>query len=256
MPRVWAYLALTLAFTLGVQAPGALAARGVIDAPLEKLMGLLALGALGPTVVAVLFARKEPGGVRALFARLRIKPPGPHWYAIALGGFAALYVAGVAVYRVAGGELPWLWLPSRPEHIAAMVMFPIVEEIGWRGYALPRLMERYGFWRATWALGLVWSAWHTMMFLAVTGDPAVLAISFVNIVAGNVLFSWLFVRTNGSLLLAWLAHVGVHWNNPGRAPEETPLVVYTAAIAVGAVLVAVLDRARLAEPRTQPRQGS
>lgn len=59
-------------------------------------------------------------------------------------------------------------------------------------------------------------------------------ISIVNILAGSVIFSWIYSRTRRSLLAAILAHVGVHLNNPGRAlpGNVTVVLVYTVAIGI------------------------
>jgi membrane protease YdiL (CAAX protease family) len=75
-------------------------------------------------------------------------------------------------------------------------------------------------------------------------NPVIFAVSIANIIAGSVIFSWIYNRTRGSLLLAILAHMGVHWNNPTHAlpANLTPFVVYTVAIAVGGCVVIATDR--------------
>ncbi len=67
-------------------------------------------------------------------------------------------------------DVGWLFLPVQPEHIAALFLTPIGEEIGWRGYALLRLLARHGAYVATAIVGVLWAAWHVPMFIG-SGDP-------------------------------------------------------------------------------------
>jgi membrane protease YdiL (CAAX protease family) len=242
------FFVMALGFTWLLQVPALLARQGVIAGPVERYMPLGGLGAFGPLFAAIAAARLEAGapGVRALFARTAIWRMAPFWYAVALGIFAASYVAGSAVYRVLGGTDAgqWLYLPERAVHVAAMVMMPLVEEPGWRGFALPRLQARYGALRSSLILGVLWAFWHTMMFIVQGATGVMFAISIANIIVGSVIFSWIYNRTRGSLLLAILAHVGVHWNNPTHAlpANLTPFAVYTVAIGVVGFALVIGDR--------------
>jgi membrane protease YdiL (CAAX protease family) len=240
---------MALGFTWLLQLPAVLAKQGFIAGPVERYLPLGGLGAFGPLFAAMLASWLEArrAGVRALFARIGIWRVGPHWYAVALGIFAALYVAGSAVYRALGGIQAgqWLYPPENGVHLMAMVVMPLVEEPGWRGFALPRLQTRFGALAASLILGVLWAFWHTMMFIVQGANPFIFVVSITNVIAGSVIFSWIYNRTRGSLLLAILAHVGVHWNNPTHAlpANLTPFVVYTAALAVGGCVVIASDRA-------------
>jgi membrane protease YdiL (CAAX protease family) len=246
--KTFPFFAMALGFTWLLQLPAVLAMQGVIAGPVERYMPLAGLGAFGPLFAAIVAAWSEAGrgGVRALFARIRIWRVRPRWYAIALGIFAALYAAGSAVYRGLGGTDAgqWLYPPENGVHVMAMVVIPLVEEPGWRGFALPRLQTRYGALMASLILGVLWAFWHTMMFIVQGANPIIFAVSIANIIAGSVIFSWIYNRTRGSLLLAILAHVGAHCSNPTHAlpANLTPFVVYTAAIAVGGCVLIVTDR--------------
>ncbi|HMJ53072.1 MAG TPA: type II CAAX endopeptidase family protein [Polyangiaceae bacterium] len=247
-PQTFLFFAAALGITWLLQLPAVLAKEGVIAGPVERFMLPAALGGFGPLVAAILAARLEAGGagVRALFARLRRGPVGAIWYVVALGIFAAIYLAGTAVYRILGGADAgrWLYPPENAQHIAAMIVVPFAEEPGWRGFALPRLQARHGALKASLLLGVVWALWHTMMFILQGATSLVFLVSMANIIAGSVIFSWIYNRTRESLAIALLAHVGVHWNNPYHAlPEElTPFVVYTVAIALAACAMVIGDR--------------
>jgi uncharacterized protein len=242
------FFAAALGITWALQLPAVLAKLGVIEVPAERFLPPALLGVFGPLLAAIVAARLESGGtgVRALFARFRIGGFGAIWYVVALVIFAAIYVAGTAVYRALGATDAgrWLYLPENGQHVAAMIMMPLVEEPGWRGFALPRLQPRYGALGASLLLGVVWAFWHTTMFILQGLTPVVFAVAIANIICGSVIFSWIYNHTRGSLLIATLVHVGVHWNNPTHAipGQLTPFVVYTVAIAVVACAVVAGDR--------------
>lgn len=258
------FFAVTLAITWTLQLPAALAKLGVIDGGVEMYMPLVALGAFGPLIGAIVAARREAGraGVRTLFASLGNWRVGVGWYAIALFGLGAAYVAGTAVYRLAFGAAhagQWLYPPENAAHIIAMVIFPLVEEPGWRGFAQPRLQARHGALRAALIVGFFWAIWHTMMFIAQGMTPFGFVVACVNIFAGSVVFAWFYNRTRGSLLLAVLLHAGAHLNNPTHAVPAnlTPFNVYTAALCVAALALALFDRRATCDARAPlgaPRQ--
>lgn len=239
--RLAAFFALSLGGIWTLQLPPLLAQRGLLSAPVGPLMGLAVLGTFSPLVAALLLARGEPGGVRALFGRLRY-PAGTGWLVGSLALFPAcwLLAASVAHLLRAVGlamDVAWLYPPENGQQLAALILIPIVEETGWRGYAQPRLQSALGPVRATLVLGVAWAAWHFVMFLSASTSWTVFAVSTANILVGAGLFTWLYNRTRGSLLAAMLAHAGTHLNNPSHAvPNPLPLALYTAAM--GAVVLA------------------
>jgi len=251
------FFAAALGITWALQLPALLAQQGVIPGPVERYLLPAVLGGFGPLIAAVLAARMEAGGagVRALFRRMRIWRMNPIWYLVTLGLPAGIYLAGTAVYRLFGGDDAgrWLYLPEHAQHVAAMIVIPFGEEPGWRGFALPRLQERYGPLRASLVLGIFWAAWHTVMFVLQGATLLIFVIAIANILVGSIIFSWMFNRTRESLLLAVLAHVGVHLNNPFRAlpGNITPFVVYTVAIAIAGVALVLFDRRAFGPP--EPR---
>ena len=236
------------AITWLLQLPAVLAQLGVIAGPMERYMLPMGLGAFGPLLAAVLVSRFEPGGagVRALFRPLGTWRVGAIWYVVALGLPALAYVGAMAVYTLGGGSGAerWLWLPQGPERIAALIVFPIGEEIGWRGLALPRLQRRYGPLAASLLVGVGWSLWHIPMFVLAGMPLSAFFVMFVYLIAGSVTFSWIYNHTRASLLLAVLAHAGAHLNNPNQAMPGnlTPLVLETIGMCVIACAVVIVDR--------------
>jgi membrane protease YdiL (CAAX protease family) len=249
------FFLIALGFTWLLQLPAALAQLGALPGGVARYMGLAGLGMFGPLVAALLAARHESGraGMRALLrelARFRAAPP---WYAVALLMCLAVHVAGTALYRLGGGgdEVQFLYLPENPQHWVALLFVPLVEEPGWRGFALPRLLRVYAPLSASLRLGGLWAAWHLAMFVVQGMTPPAFALALLNVVAGSVLFSWLYARSAGSLSVAIVAHAGAHLNNPTHALERgqlTPFVVYTAALCVAALIVVAVDRSTFARP--------
>jgi membrane protease YdiL (CAAX protease family) len=86
------------------------------------------------------------------------------------------------------------------------------EEIGWRGYALPRLAARFGLRRASLILGLIWATWHLPLFFSTSTNPYRQSFPMyaLSVTAISVVFAWLYDKTNGSLLLAALLHTSMN----------------------------------------------
>ena len=252
-------IALTLC-TLALLAP-TLAAFGVLSGPPQRYLAGAPLAALSPTIAAVIAAWREGGrvAVRALFRGLRAWRASPIWYVLALALPTLVFTAGRAVYAFVPGNEggPWFYPPERPEHFAALIVIPLGEEIGWRGYALPRLIARHGAPLATAMLSLLWALWHVPMFISTANTSSQVLICFGFIMVGNPLFTWLYRRAGGSLLLAVLLHFGVHLDAMTHAlpASATPVYIATAAYVVFSLALFALDR-RAFEGRSPEAPGT
>jgi membrane protease YdiL (CAAX protease family) len=237
------YFALAFAITWGLQLPALLAHAGILDGPPERYMALVGLGAFGPMTAAMIAARIEGTGLRALFSPLRTWRVGVAWYLAALLVPGGLFVVAAAIWNSFGHTEPLVYPPTNAAFVAAAVVFPFGEEVGWRGFALPRLTRRFGPLVASAILGVLWTFWHVPM-LTLQGVRPLLYCAFVPfMVGGSLLFTWIYRHTRGSLLLAILTHVGVHLNNPGHAmpARYTPIVIHTVAYVVLAIALIAGD---------------
>jgi membrane protease YdiL (CAAX protease family) len=88
---------------------------------------------------------------------------------------------------------------------------PFLEEFGWRGFALPRMQRQFGPLGASLLLGVLWAFWHSPFFLPGGFTPHGASLLFIGLfvlvaLASTMLMTWVFNHTQGSLLLAFLAH--------------------------------------------------
>jgi membrane protease YdiL (CAAX protease family) len=208
------------------------------------------LGAL--VVTAVVGGR---AGVRDWLGRLARWRVGPQWYLVALGLPILLRLVAMGLTVLSGAPAPTLAQLSvwpglvGPEFVLGLLFLGLAEEPGFRGFALPRLLEGRSALAASLILGVLHAVWHLPLFVT-GGEP--LAIVPI-IVSGAVLFTWLYNHTNGSVLLAMLLHASVHSQvrffgglfEGMHAERQVVLlaVVYVAAAAL-VVLVAGLDLTR------------
>jgi membrane protease YdiL (CAAX protease family) len=126
--------------------------------------------------------------------------------------------------------------------------------MGWRGYALPLLQNKYSPLAASLVLGFFWGLWHLPMYLALShyGDKRIIfyLIVFVGCFPLSVLQSWIYNSTRQSLLLCVLFHAGVDagvgyffQNLPNN--ELLPIAMVTALFACLAITVVIITRGRL-----------
>ncbi len=215
-----------------------------------------------PTLAALFVAGLYPGagGVRSISRQLRTRGVGLVWYAVALVGPMFLFLTTEVFYAVRHGEPPphWMVLPSfsGPGGLYFVIFGSLLaEEPGWRGFAQPRLQNRYGALAASIVIGVLWSTWHLWYvttpggFLNVTGADALA--TYVRLTSTAIIYAWMYNSTNGSLFIAMLAHLG---HNLAANLVPTPVAGGWGhlRIAVGYLVIAII-LVLMTEPRTLRR---
>jgi membrane protease YdiL (CAAX protease family) len=244
------FFALTFAVTWAVFIGVAtVAGEAFAQAPAAVRQLLVLPGVVTPALVAMaMIFRVEGGaGLRALMDRVLTPGAGVRWVLFAAGYMAVAKLTVAVVHRLATGawpafgETPWYLMV-----VAIAVSTPVQagEEIGWRGYALPRLAARIGLGRAGLLLGLVWGWWHLPLFLIPGTDTygQSFVVYALAVTALSVAMSWLYAHTGGGLLLLMLMHASIN-NTAGILDSELPagMNVFTLnSSPVGWLTVAVL----------------
>jgi uncharacterized protein len=219
---------------------------------------------LGPTLSAFVMTGATEGrsGVRRLLRRIVLWRVGFGWYLFVLLGVPALVVLSTVVLPGAltsfdAAAVPttlFLYVVAGP--VFLFIGGPVFEEIGWRGFALPRLQRLYGPLVGTLVLGALWGLWHLPLFLIPSWDTphgSLLDIALFVVLAMSIalVITWVFNNTKQSVLLAILAHgsinsaaVSMYALFPTRAVTGG---ITNVAIGFGlaALLVVVLTRGRL-----------
>ncbi len=181
------------------------------------------LGASGPLVVATILVALREGkrGLRTLYGRLLrfrvrwywwlvalIVPFLVHWVPVLIADSLGLVSAQ---YDNFGGPFPVALLSLLPW----FVLFSL-EEVGWRGYALPKMQESRSALRSGILLGIGWGFWHAPLAFvpgAVPGAASVwvkIAAIFLFMIMMSLLWTWIFNNTRGSLIMANFFHVFIN----------------------------------------------
>jgi membrane protease YdiL (CAAX protease family) len=192
-----------------------LSQRDIVSAPMPFIVLDIAAG-LGPLVAALAVTSYEAGaaGRRALLEQLlRWRVP-MVWYVVAILGPVVLAAVTFGTWLATGGSPPpaealaqWTLLPVYFVYIV-LVGGGLDEELGWRGYALPRLQQRYSALIASVIVGVFWAGWHVpAWFMRGSGQDVVsFPVFAVSTTAAAIVFAWLYNSTGGSLPLVILAH--------------------------------------------------
>src|SRR6266508_6178572 len=191
----------------------ALGSHGLLPFRLPMLLWIP--GGYGPTFAALIVTGTLDGktGMRALLGRLLLWRVVWPWYAVALFGAVIMSFITMLLYALFTGTPLALPVVSGQLMLMAPLLFLVGglvngEEIGWRGFALPRLLAKHSALTAILILGVLWALFHLPLFFT-RGDsfastsPLSLLVRFIG---GAILFTWLYNNTRGSLLLAYLMH--------------------------------------------------
>jgi uncharacterized protein len=142
---------------------------------------------------------------------------GWQWYLVVILGPAVFSVAVAGIYTLFGGS----WADAAPPAIlqGSLLFLPLFlliltftdglgEELAWRGFALPRLLTRYNALVASVVLGVIWALWHLPLLWTEGNGMFHLPVwlLLLDLTAKSVLFTWVFLHTRGSVLIAMLFH--------------------------------------------------
>jgi membrane protease YdiL (CAAX protease family) len=214
---------------------------------------LIVVGGFGPLVAAGHVTWVIGDSVRD-WARgvLRWRVPLRYWiFAVLFPAVAVFFASTLHILVFDGG--------FEPESTDVLVLYPVLfvqvfligggnEELGWRGFALPRLQERYSDLAASLVIGVLWFLWHLPLFFVEGSSQvrvplyyygiAVLSLSFV--------FTWLYNQTDGSVLLTMVLHAsvntgGILYLSGGASALQTELAnaLYAVVFLVSALAVVI-----------------
>jgi membrane protease YdiL (CAAX protease family) len=188
----------------------------------DQLPVLIVAMLLGPSGAALLAAWLSSGkaGIRDLFTRLLRWRVGAGWYAIAI--LTAPLSTLLVLYILSALSSAYQTALSTTEDKAGLVMMWIVsgimvaffEELGWTGFAIPKMRKNYGVLTTGIIVGLLWGAWHLLVNLE--GDTFTGAVPFLLLIARlftwlpayRILMTWVYDRTE-SQLVPTLMHVSL-----------------------------------------------
>lgn len=180
-----------------------------------------AFGAIGPVSGAFIVSKIDQGasGVKNLLSRVFMWKVNSIWYIIALISPFILLALSILTKYFISSELKLTGIGISKEFpnfgfvsffLYNIISFGFGEEIGWRGFALPKLQKHLNAFTSTVILTLGWAIWHIPLFFY---RPGYVEMGFFSIIGwvislftGAILLTWLFNSTRGSILIVAIFH--------------------------------------------------
>lgn len=256
------YFLLAYAMTWVVVVPALLSRRGYIGLHIPEAVE--AIGAFGPFAAAMLIARvasgpEGPARILRSVARWRV---GTGWLLFCVLSPVALLAVALGITAVVDGTLS-----RRSEGLVELMTLAglvdliliggicqgLGEEPGWRGFALPRLRQRFGPLLATLALWPVWLCWHLPAFLSRPEFGMAQWIGFsVGILSAAVWLTLIWDHTNSILMaIIWHALINI-MRGIALAFSMTAFLAISNAVLIGALLVVIWWLVRRPGPANEP----
>jgi CAAX protease family protein len=273
---VWTYYALVFAMSWG----GVLIVVGPSGFPgtreeVERLMPFVILAfAVGPALAGPLLTGFVDGraGLREFLSRLLRWRVAGRWYAVALLTAPLLMMAVLLALSLFSREfVPGIFTSDDKATlllvgIATALAAGFFEELGWTGFAIPKLRQHHGVLSTGLIAGVLWGAWHLLVYFWTSGTVSgalslagYLLDAFLFLTLFRVLMVWVYDRT-GSLLVAMFMHGSLTASArilipPGTAgvPLLTFDLVWVAALCVVIAAVAVANSGQLSRRPLQRR---
>lgn len=252
---VLVYYLLAMVFSWSIMLLLGAVKQGWIDLQIPFAVHYLA--AFGPMLAALLVTSATGGiqGLKELWGRITKWRVGWQWASICILSPVVVFILAVPMVRLIKGEWPELRLLGQANYLPYLGAGVIViwlasygfgEEIGWRGFALPRLQKKWSVARATLILGCMWVFWHLPAFLYLDTLQEMgwlfLPGFIFSVLCGAVILTWIYNGTRGSVLMVALWHGLFDFFTASKAGQDIIPVVMSALVIIAALLVTNLDR--------------
>ena len=219
-----------------------------------------ALGFVAPVGAAAILKFRERGraGVAELFRRAvdshRISDK--RWYLAIVLVMPAFALATWAIMRAMGvpHPTPHFPLPGALVLFAVFIVAALGEELGWSGYAIDPLQQRFSTLTAALILGALWAAWHIIAMVQAGQSPTWIAWGCLDMVGTRVLMVWIYNNTGHSVsavaLYHAIANLSLKSAFPGGSYEAERIISVIIAIAAMIVVLVWGPRTLTRRPTT------
>jgi len=200
--------------------------------------------AIGPTIAAFVTTYLYYGkqGIRKLFAKLKFHIPNKQTILLTISPFL-FFIIGLLIFKivksdyynfVAFAKLNWSSVNPFIIWLLPLLTYSILEEIGWRGFLLPHLQEKYTAWKATILLTVIWALWHIPFFFYRFDFSLGISIGFFfGIFVGAIILTSIYNSSKGMMLPVMIFHF---LNN---LCSEFDKEIIVAVLSVGFVFLAI-----------------
>jgi len=179
-----------------------------------------------PSLTAIALTALASGKARLqeLLIKQSIQRVSLRWLVISLITFPLIAAIAIGFHSLFGGPALAIRTTELLPQVIVILLIAFGEEYGWRGYALPRLQQRYNALVASLILGLGWGFWHFPGYLIGVGVPLEMPfyVFMLWVLAATILITWVYNNTR-SVLMAILMHVAANatFNYLSLLPEFT-----------------------------------
>ena len=219
----------------------------------------LVLGGFGPSIAGIImtYRTQDREGRRDFWKRsINFKQIGAAWYAVILLIFPLVYGLAILLDMLLGGTPPGVeaiaQIAAQPASLIIMllmtlIMGPLAEEFGWRGFALDQLQFRWTALLSSLILGVFWWAWHLPLFFMegmLQNEWGMGSVAFwayiVILFSLSVIITWIFNNTRRSILAAILLHFMFNSTLNVLSPLSDRASLFATGILVLAAVIVVI----------------
>jgi membrane protease YdiL (CAAX protease family) len=217
----WLYLILSYAFAWVFWIPVALTGQDYQSSQL--LLITVLIGVFGPGIAGIMltYLQGDQAQRRDFWRRmLDVRRIRPVWFLVILFLYPTIQLLTLALNKMLGGAIPASELVqeliAQPAGIPVVIVLYLIqaglEELGWRGYMLERLLPGWGAMKSSLIIGLFHAFWHLPMFWVVGTNQIQMGFDIdfllfvVQVFAFSVITTWVYIGAGHSTLAATLLH--------------------------------------------------
>jgi membrane protease YdiL (CAAX protease family) len=188
----------------------------LVDGPVGPVWAILLFvtGGFVPSIAGIALTGYYEGktGVRNLLKSSVHYGFSAKWYFLMLASALFIALASILIYITLGKDFDFSQFAIQlPTLLPLIILGPLSEEFGWRGFALKRMLKVTSPNVASLIIGLVWSLWHLPLFYMVGTSQYEFGLPFIvfliSVTSTSFAYTYYYIKTKGSLLSA----IFLHW---------------------------------------------